>query len=79
MTKFTQLNGGILDTANLGADWISCFNTPVIHGSDSFNQQPPSPQPISVLGAKGSSADPTADGTRKAVGVIPGTSIVFGN
>jgi hypothetical protein len=79
MTKFIQANGGILDTANLGADWISCFSTPLIPGSASFNLQPPAPQPLSIAGAKGSTADPTADGTRKVIGVVPGTSIVFGN
>jgi hypothetical protein len=77
MTKFTNFDGGILDTANLGADWVSCFNTPIMLGSATFNKTLPSPQSIKITGSAGSTGNPDIDGVRKVVGAVPGGSVVF--
>jgi len=56
---------------------------PVVFSSQAQSAIPPAPSstaaPISVTGSSGSTGDPSADGIRRAVGRVPGTSIVFGN
>jgi hypothetical protein len=62
------------DTNNWGADAQSCFySRPQFIA---FDQMPPPPQPLAVKGFANSTADPSTDGNRRAVGRVAG--VVFG-
>ena len=56
------------------------FGTPQV-SQPVFNGKPNPPQALVVAGSSASTADPSNDANRKALGLVPitGVSIVFGN